>query len=137
MKKYPEGYDDIPREIEGLCGRILLFKVSVKKEQLKNFNSAFPVIKVVTDPAMLSTYCSMLELEQDKDHILRMVDATTDKEDAEMELSFADEAKSPVNLGDNEDVDLDPKGVSVKRRLLDEFSSTMKKGKAIIVKKEK
>nr|GMC60970.1 putative transposase [Ipomoea batatas] len=64
----------------------------VKKEQFKNFNSAFTVVKVIADLELVSTYCSTLDVEHDNDLLSNMV------------CGDADEADSPVHLGDSEDI---------------------------------
>nr|GMC66830.1 replication protein A 70 kDa DNA-binding subunit B-like [Ipomoea batatas] len=93
-EKLPENNVDIPEKIE----------VSVKKEQFKNFNSAFIVVKVVADLELASTYYSTLDVEHDNDLLSNMVCGDAGIADLEMELSDADEADSPVHLGDSEDI---------------------------------
>lgn len=63
----------IPRELEGLYKKKILFKVYVKVEQLDNQRSAFTVMKIVLDPNLIATYFGSFEDLDDIDQISKMV----------------------------------------------------------------
>nr|GMC95524.1 putative transposase [Ipomoea batatas] len=47
----------IPKEIESLVGRGLLFKINVKRDQLEKRNLAFPVRQIKENIVVLNQYC--------------------------------------------------------------------------------
>nr|GMC95528.1 replication protein A 70 kDa DNA-binding subunit B-like [Ipomoea batatas] len=112
----------IPKEIESLVGRGLLFKINVKRDQLEKHNLAFPVRQIKEDIVVLNQYCPGL-LKDKKHKGTDFVDPMEDDLDSDEVIN--EEAESPVpnaltqmgTVGGNE-------SETVKRRLLDEFSST-------------
>nr|GMD95364.1 putative transposase [Ipomoea batatas] len=122
----------IPKEIESLVGRGLLFKINVKRDQLDKRNLAFPVMQIKEDIAVLNQYCPGL-LKDKKQKGTDSVDPMEDDLDSdEVESPFPNALKVGI-VGGNE-------SEAVKRRLLDEFSSTQcpkKKTHTAIIKLEK
>nr|GMC86692.1 replication factor A protein 1-like [Ipomoea batatas] len=47
----------IPKEIESLVGRGMLFKINVQRDRLEKRNLAFPVMQIKVDIAVLNQYC--------------------------------------------------------------------------------
>nr|GMC79995.1 replication factor A protein 1-like [Ipomoea batatas] len=47
----------IPKEIESLVGRGMLFKINVQRDRLEKRNLAFPVMQIKEDIAVLNQYC--------------------------------------------------------------------------------
>nr|GMD17688.1 replication factor A protein 1-like [Ipomoea batatas] len=108
-----------PKQIQDLVNRCMLFRISAKTEHLSKLDSAFPVFKINTDQQLLKQHCP---------EILGI---------PEEEGFLSDEADSPIAT-------LPPLSGeaaegSVKRSLIDEFSSTQgcKKVKQHRVKVEK
>nr|GMD98120.1 replication protein A 70 kDa DNA-binding subunit D-like [Ipomoea batatas] len=122
----------ILKEIESLVGRGLLFKINVKRDQLDKRNLAFPVMQIKEDIVVLNQYCPGL-LKDKKQKGTDSVDPMEDDLDSdEVESPFPNALKVGI-VGGNE-------SEAVKRRLLDEFSSTQcpkKKTHTAIIKLEK
>nr|GMD95059.1 replication protein A 70 kDa DNA-binding subunit D-like [Ipomoea batatas] len=113
----------IPKEIESLVGRGLLFKINVKRDQLDKCNLAFPVMQIKEDIAVLNQYCPGLPKDK-KQKGTDSVDPMEDDLDSDEGFFLDEEVESPVpnalkvgTVGGNE-------SEAVKRRLLDDFSST-------------
>ncbi|XP_019162153.1 PREDICTED: uncharacterized protein LOC109158709 [Ipomoea nil] len=125
---------DIPKELETLVGMRMVFRISLKMEFMKGANSAYTVMKVLRDEALVSAYCSKLIEDQDKDMISKMLDEDEEEEeDSDQEASNGDnEVNSPLNLHQSQSLDNDhSEADGVKRSLMDQFSSSSKKGKTV------
>nr|GMD32902.1 replication protein A 70 kDa DNA-binding subunit B-like [Ipomoea batatas] len=130
----------IPKEIESLVGRGMLFKINVQRDRLEKRNIAFPVMQIKEDIAVLNQYCPGL-LKDTKQKGTNSVEPLDDDLDSDGGFFSDEEAGSPLpnaltqmaKGGGNE-------SEAVKRRLLDEFSSTQclkKKTHTAIIKLEK
>ncbi|XP_019172113.1 PREDICTED: uncharacterized protein LOC109167545 [Ipomoea nil] len=131
---------DIPKELESLVGMRMVFKISLKLEYMKGSNAAYTVMKVLRDEALVSAYCSKLIEEQDKDLISRMIDEDEEEEDeSDQEASNGgNEVNSPLPMQQSQSLDHETlEADGVKRSLMDQFSSSCKKGKTVAVKQEK
>ncbi|XP_019179099.1 PREDICTED: uncharacterized protein LOC109174320 [Ipomoea nil] len=131
---------DIPRELESLVGLRMIFKISLKMKFMKRANSAYTVMRVLRDEVLVSAYCSKLIEDQEKDLMTKMIDEDGDEdEESDQEASNGDnEVNSPLSIQQSQSLDIEPEDPNgVKRSLLDQFSSSRKKGKNVVVKQEK
>nr|GMD22467.1 putative transposase [Ipomoea batatas] len=130
----------IPKEIESLVGRGMVFKINVQRDRLEKRNLPFPVMQIKEDIAVLNQYCPGL-VKDTKQKRTTSVEPLDDDLDSDAGFFSDEEAKSPLpnaltqmaKGGGNE-------SEAVKRRLLDEFSSTQcpkKKTHTVIIKLEK
>nr|GMC73672.1 replication factor A protein 1-like [Ipomoea batatas] len=129
----------IPKEIVSLVGRGMLFKIQVERDRLEKRNLAFPVMQIKDDIAVLNEYCP--GLLKDTKKATNSVELLDDDLDSDAGFFFDEEAESPlpnaltqVTKGGGNDSE------AVKRRLLDEFSSTQcpkKKTHTAMIKLEK
>ncbi|XP_019190822.1 PREDICTED: uncharacterized protein LOC109185298 [Ipomoea nil] len=118
---------DIPAELEFLVGMRMIFKISLKMEFMKGANSAYTVMRVLRDEV------------PKKDLMTKMIDEDEEEdEESDQEASNGEnEVNSPLSIQHSQSVDLETDDSNgVKRSLLDQFSSSRKKGKNV-VKKEK
>nr|GMD78291.1 putative transposase [Ipomoea batatas] len=138
--KYPKDSVEIPSEVESLHSKAMVFKVSVKNDHLSNPGRPIPVLKIVNDDDLVSTYCT--PWTDDQDQLSKMSDE--EEGDSESEGSESgDEASSPAldhtgkTISDETDDQMEPG--STKRCLLDQFSSSQdfKRSKSVIIKQEK
>nr|GLL17167.1 uncharacterized protein LOC109191207 [Ipomoea trifida] len=109
----------IPKEIQSLVGRGMLFKINVERDRLEKRNLAFPVMQIKDDIAVVNQYCP------------GMLKGFFSDEEAESPLPNSLTQVSKGGCNDSE---------AVKRRLLDEFSSTQvpkKKTHTVLIKVEK
>nr|GMD14427.1 secoisolariciresinol dehydrogenase-like [Ipomoea batatas] len=138
--KYPKDSVEIPSEVESLHSKAMVFKVSVKNDQLSNPGRPIPVLKIVDDDDLVSTYCTSWTDDQDK------LSKKSDEEEGDLESEgseLGDEASSPAldqtgkTISDETDDRMEP-GLT-KRCLLDQFSSSQdfKRSKSVIIKQEK
>ncbi|XP_019196064.1 PREDICTED: uncharacterized protein LOC109189897 [Ipomoea nil] len=146
--KYPEGNKCIPPELGCLPDMSMLFRVAMKKEQIESYYSAFTVLRICRDEAMLTQHCSglsvaSLEPENGSVHENGFQDGDADGDadcvvvdDGSQGLSmykFAglDEIEDGLGVGAND--------VPLKRSLFKDFENvgTSKKAKGVVVKKEK
>nr|GMD23934.1 replication factor A protein 1-like [Ipomoea batatas] len=130
----------IPKEIESLVGRGIVFKINVQRDRLEKRNLPFPVMQIKEDIAVLNQYCPGL-VKDTKQKGTTSVEPLDDDLDSDAGFFSDEEAESPLpnaltqmaKGGGNE-------SEAVKRRLLDEFSSTQcpkKKTHTAIIKLEK
>nr|GLL35569.1 uncharacterized protein LOC109168430 [Ipomoea trifida] len=130
----------IPKEIVALVGRGMLFKINVERDRLEKRNLAFPVMQIKDDIAVVNEYCpGMLKVTNQKP--TNSVEQLDDDLDSDAGFFSDEEAESPlpnsltqVSKGGANDSE------AVKRRLLDEFSSTQvpkKKTHTVLIKVEK
>nr|GLL16807.1 putative transposase [Ipomoea trifida] len=117
-----------PKQIQDLVNRCMLFRISAKTEHLSKLESAFIVFKINTDQQLLKQLCP---------EILGILEEEVNTEMLSLEDDEILEANSPIATlppfsGEAADG-------SVKRSLIDEFSSTQgcKKVKYHRVKVEK
>nr|GME07540.1 replication factor A protein 1-like [Ipomoea batatas] len=131
---------EIPSEVESLRSKAMVFKVSVKNDQLSNPAKPIPVLKIVNDDDLVSTYCT--SWTDDQDQLSKMSDE--EEGDSESEGSESgDEASSPAldqtekTISDKTNDQMEPG--STKRCLLHQFSSSQdfKRSKYVIIKQEK
>ncbi|XP_031120877.1 replication protein A 70 kDa DNA-binding subunit-like [Ipomoea triloba] len=123
-----------PKQIQDLVNRCMLFRISAKTEHISKLDSAFPVFKINTDQQLLKQHCPEILGIPEEEVNTKMLSL----EDDEIREGFlSDEADSPIATlppfsGEAADG-------SVKRSLIDEFSSTQgcKKVKQHRVKVEK
>nr|GMD17838.1 secoisolariciresinol dehydrogenase-like [Ipomoea batatas] len=138
--KYPKDSVEIPSEVESLHSKAMVFKVSVKNDQLSNPGRPIPVLKIVDDDDLVSTYCTSWTNDQDQ------LSKKSDEEEGDLESEgseLGDEASSPAldqtgkTISDETDDRMEPR--STKRCLLDQFSSSQdfKRSKYVIIKQEK
>nr|GLL49478.1 endoplasmic reticulum metallopeptidase 1 isoform X2 [Ipomoea trifida] len=132
---------DIPPELESLIGRSMIFKLSLKRDQMRGPTSAYNVMRVITDQALVDEYCSRLNDTQEKDLISRMIEEDDDDSfDSDEEGSKGDEVNSPVNATQEKGKETDSENSdTIKRCLLDQFSTStkLKKSRMVTVKTEK
>nr|GMD32885.1 replication protein A 70 kDa DNA-binding subunit B-like [Ipomoea batatas] len=130
----------IPKEIVSLVGRGMLFKINVERDRLEKRNLAFPVMQIKDDIAVVNEYCpGMLKVTNQKS--TNSYEQLDDDFDSDEGFFSDEEAESPlpnpltqVAKGGANDSE------AVKRRLLDEFSSTQvskKKTHTVLIKVEK
>ncbi|KAH6775247.1 hypothetical protein C2S52_012808 [Perilla frutescens var. hirtella] len=55
-----------PYEIESLVNKMVLFKVQVRADQIENFEYSYTVMKVTTDPNLISKYSGLYFDSQDR-----------------------------------------------------------------------
>nr|GMD42406.1 replication factor A protein 1-like [Ipomoea batatas] len=130
----------IPKEIISLVGRGKLFKITVERDRLEKCNLAFPVMQIKDDIAVVNQYCPGL-LKVTNQNPTNSVEQLDDDLDSDAGFFSDEEAESPlpnsltqVAKGGGNDSE------AVKRRLLDEFSSTQvpkKKTHIVLIKVEK
>ncbi|XP_031127450.1 replication factor A protein 1-like [Ipomoea triloba] len=130
----------IPKEIVSLVGRGMLFKINVERDRLEKRNLAFPVMQIKDDIVVVNEYCpGMLKVTNQKP--TNSVEQLDDDFDSDEGFFSDEEAENPlpnsltqVSKGGANDSE------AVKRRLLDEFSSTQvskKKTHTVLIKVEK
>nr|GMD09255.1 replication factor A protein 1-like [Ipomoea batatas] len=141
FEKYLKEDIDIPPELESLIGRSMIFKLSLKRDQMRGPTSAYNVMRVITDQALVDEYCSRLNDTQEKDLISRMIEEDDDDSfDSDEEGSKGDEVNSPVNATQEKGKETDSENSdTIKRCLLDQFSTStkLKKSRMVTVKTEK
>nr|GMD18677.1 putative transposase [Ipomoea batatas] len=130
----------IPKEIVSLVGRGMLFKINVERDRLEKRNLAFPVMQIKDDIAVVNEYCPGM-LKEAKQKSTNSEEPLDDEFDSDEGFFSDEEAESPlpnplsqVAKGCSNDSE------AVKRRLLDEFSSTQvskKKTHLVQIKVEK
>nr|GME07141.1 putative transposase [Ipomoea batatas] len=130
----------IPKEIVSLVGRGMLFKINVERDRLEKRNLAFPVMQIKDDIAVVNEYCPCM-LKEAKQKSTNSYEQLDDDFDSDEGFFSDEEAESPlpnpltqVAKGCANDSE------AVKRRLLDEFSSTQvskKKTHTVQIKVEK
>ncbi|XP_019161126.1 PREDICTED: uncharacterized protein LOC109157737 [Ipomoea nil] len=134
-KKYNQ-VSDIPTELDSLIGMPMIFKISLKMSQMKGANPAYAVTRILRDEILISTYCSKIKDNQEKDLISIMIDEDEEEEDEpDQEASNGEnEVNSPNSVQQPQMVESETEEASgVKRSLLDQFSSSnkLKKAKAV------
>nr|GMD89781.1 replication factor A protein 1-like [Ipomoea batatas] len=141
FEKYLKEDIDILPELESLIGRSMIFKLSLKRDQMRGPTSAYNVMRVIMDQALVDEYCSRLNDTQEKDLISRMIEEDDDDSfDSDEEGSKGDEVNSPVNATQEKGKETDSENSdTIKRCLLDQFSTStkLKKSRMINVKTEK
>nr|GMD14441.1 replication factor A protein 1-like [Ipomoea batatas] len=108
-----------PKQIQDLVNRCMLFRISAKTEHLSKLDSAFPVFKINTDQQLLKQHCPEILRIPEEEVNTEMLSL---EDDEILEGFLSDEADSPIATlpplsGEAADG-------SVKRSLIDEFSST-------------
>nr|GMD34242.1 replication factor A protein 1-like [Ipomoea batatas] len=108
-----------PKQIQDLVNRCMLFSISAKTEHLSKLDSAFPVFKINTDQQLLKQHCPEILGIPEEEVNTEMLSL---EDDEILEGFLSDEADSPIAT-------LPPLSGeaaegSVKRSLIDEFSST-------------
>nr|GLL19859.1 uncharacterized protein LOC109147049 [Ipomoea trifida] len=108
-----------PKQIQDLVNRCMLFRISAKTEHLSKLDSAFPVFKINTDQQLLKHHCPEILSIPEEEVNTKMLSL---EDDEILEGFLSDEADSPIATlpplsGEAADG-------SVKRSLIDEFSST-------------
>nr|GME01536.1 replication protein A 70 kDa DNA-binding subunit-like [Ipomoea batatas] len=74
--------------MESLIGMSMIFKVSLKKDQIRGPTSAYNVMRVIRDVALVVAYYSKLHDTQEKDLISRMIEENDDRSsDSDQTLS--------------------------------------------------
>ncbi|XP_019179267.1 PREDICTED: uncharacterized protein LOC109174488 [Ipomoea nil] len=121
---HTKGRKGLPKELETLIGQNLLFRIAVRKEQFQNYLNAFPVMRIITDEKIVEKHAPELIQVWDRDL------------SSKLELELTDEDLWDIERL-NEDNSIE--NGTVKRSLIDEFSSTQssKKSKDSVVKIEK
>nr|GMD78382.1 replication factor A protein 1-like [Ipomoea batatas] len=108
-----------PKQIQDLVNRCMLFRISAKTEHLSKLDSAFPVFKINTDQQLLKHHCPEILRIPEEEVNTKMLSL---EDDEILEGFLSDEANSPIaTLPPLSDEAADG---SVKRSLIDEFSST-------------
>ncbi|XP_019173595.1 PREDICTED: uncharacterized protein LOC109169187 [Ipomoea nil] len=138
---HTKGRKGLPKELETLIGLNLLFRIAVRKEQFQNYLNAFPVMRIITDEKIVEKHAPELIQVRDRDLSSKLELELTDDDLWDIEdIDPANEAESPLQVVAqrlNEDNIIE--NGTVKRSLIDEFSSTQssKKSKDSVVKIEK
>ncbi|XP_019160466.1 PREDICTED: uncharacterized protein LOC109157038 [Ipomoea nil] len=138
---HTKGRNDLPKELETLIGLNLLFRIAVRKEQFQNYLNAFPVMRIITDEKIVEKHAPELIQVRDRDLSSKLKLELTDEDLWDIEdIDQANEAESPLQVVAqrlNEDNSIE--NGTVKRSLIDEFSSTQssKKSNDSVVKIEK
>ncbi|XP_019184030.1 PREDICTED: uncharacterized protein LOC109178934 [Ipomoea nil] len=138
--KYKKADVDIPTEIEVLVGLKMIFKVGIKRAQMKGTNPAFNVMRVLRDEELLDAYCARLFEDQEKDLMSQQIEKDENTSQHSEEASKEEEVNSPANTRPSESqVNAKPDSPTTKRSLLDQFSSSKgsKRTKGALIKKEK
>ncbi|XP_019151922.1 PREDICTED: uncharacterized protein LOC109148641 [Ipomoea nil] len=129
-KKYNK-VSDIPKELESLIGMSMIFKISLKISEMRGSNPAYIVMRLLRDEILVSTYCSKLKDNQEKDLISKMIDEDEEDDDeSDQEASNGDnEVNSPTSVQQTQSPvpNLEECNL-VKRSLIDQFSSSGKVG---------
>ncbi|XP_019178280.1 PREDICTED: uncharacterized protein LOC109173497 [Ipomoea nil] len=122
---------DIPKELESLIGMSMIFKISLKISEMRGANPAYIVMRLLRDEILVSTYCSKLKDNQEKDLISKMIDEDEEDDDeSDQEASNGDnEVNSPTSVQQTQSPvpNLEECNL-VKRSLIDQFSSSGKVG---------
>lgn len=66
----------------------MIFKLSLKRDQMRGPTSAYNVMRVITDQALVDEYCSRLNDTQEKDLISRMIEEDDDDSFDSDEVNF-------------------------------------------------
>ncbi|XP_019196181.1 PREDICTED: uncharacterized protein LOC109190185 [Ipomoea nil] len=133
FEKYPQVRPTLPDEILAIRGVVMVFKIAARKEQFDNLHNAFAVMKIINDHALIDAYSP--DLLENGDHDKEELIAEGDDED----FVSKNEVESSVCHQGSPKEFTDTGSRSLKRSLLDEFSSTesSKKTRDITFKKEK
>nr|GLL31379.1 uncharacterized protein LOC109157737 [Ipomoea trifida] len=141
FEKYLKVDIDIPPELESLIGMSMIFKLSLKRDQMRGPTSAYNVMRVIRDQALVDEYCSRLNDTQEKDLISIMIEEDDDDSfDSDEEGSKGDEVNSSVNTTQEKGKETDSDNSdTIKRCLMDQFSTStkLKKSRMVTVKTEK
>ncbi|XP_019171211.1 PREDICTED: uncharacterized protein LOC109166778 [Ipomoea nil] len=127
-KKYNK-VSDIPKELETLIGMSMIFKITLKINLMRGANPSYTVMRLLRDELLVSTYCSKLKDNQEKDLISKMIDEDEEEDDeSDQEASNGDnEVNNPISVQQTQSPVADLEDCTVvKRSLLDEFSSSGK-----------
>ncbi|XP_031117597.1 uncharacterized protein LOC116021126 [Ipomoea triloba] len=109
------------KEITGLVGKIMLFRISANTDQFINRSYAFPVLRINNDSKFVEQYCKELFAAHDKE--VNSTVQLSDGDDEFLQGFDSDEGESPIAM-------LPPmknaeaSDGAVKRCLLDQFSSS-------------
>ncbi|XP_019197333.1 PREDICTED: uncharacterized protein LOC109191207 [Ipomoea nil] len=151
-EKYPGGNNSIPPELGRLHGMSMLFRIAMKKDQVESYYSAFTVLRVCKDEAVLTQHCSgFLACGQseivsadgglDVGQACEQVFVSDDEECKGLEIGSEDFDQDQCVGLDEIPTDLDDEAVAVplKRCLMKDFDAvgSSKKPKVAVVKKEK
>ncbi|KAK6124574.1 hypothetical protein DH2020_041683 [Rehmannia glutinosa] len=115
-----EEWQDIPDELASLVDKKVLFKVQVKANQVKFFTGAFSVMRLTTDPDLLKKYSNLAIDSQESDFLSKLQEETKDQ--VKDDNSSEDEVCTPNKLVKK--IDTVGEGSSIKRKLLEDFSSS-------------
>nr|GMD16191.1 replication protein A 70 kDa DNA-binding subunit B-like [Ipomoea batatas] len=77
----------IPKEIESLVGRGMLFKINVQRDRLEKRNLPFPVMQIIEDIAVLNRYCPGL-VKDTKQKGTNSVEPLDDDLDSDAVITF-------------------------------------------------
>nr|GMD79717.1 replication factor A protein 1-like [Ipomoea batatas] len=89
---------DIPPELESLIGMSMIFILSLKKDQMCGPTSAYNVMRVIRDEALVDAYYSTRHDTQEKDLISRMIEEDDNgSSDSDQEGSKGNEVNTPAN----------------------------------------
>ncbi|XP_019171192.1 PREDICTED: uncharacterized protein LOC109166757 [Ipomoea nil] len=139
-EKYKKADVDIPTEIEVVIGLKMIFKVGIKRAQMKGTNPAYNVMRVLRDEQLLDAYCSRLFEDEEKDLMSQQIEEDDNTSQHSEEASKEEEVNSPANTRHSESqVDVEADSPTTKKSLLDQFSSSKgsKRSKGGSIKKEK
>ncbi|XP_073138151.1 uncharacterized protein [Henckelia pumila] len=128
--------NQMPKYFEFIADRNVLFKVQVRANQIRGYNGIYTVIKIVTDPKIVEKYAEELFESQESDLFSKLKRSET----GDMEvLSSEDEVSTPIKSTGKTVISPDSlKNSTLKRALMDEFSSTsMEKKLKASIKQEK
>ncbi|XP_019153467.1 PREDICTED: uncharacterized protein LOC109149929 [Ipomoea nil] len=138
---HTKGRKGLPKELETLIGLNLLFRIAVRKEQFQNYLNAFPVMRIITDEKIVEKHAAELIQVRDRDLSSKLKLELTDEDLWDLEENDqANEAESPLQVvAQRLSAENNIENGTVKRSLIDEFSSTQssKKSKEVVVKIEK
>ncbi|XP_019166704.1 PREDICTED: uncharacterized protein LOC109162457 [Ipomoea nil] len=127
---HTKGRKGLPKELETLIGLNLLFRIAVRKEQFQNYLNAFPVMRIITDEKIVAKHAPELIGVRDRDLSSKLELELTDEDLWDLEeADQANEAESPLHVvAQRLNAENSIENGTVKRSLIDEFSSTQRSG---------
>ncbi|XP_019177878.1 PREDICTED: replication protein A 70 kDa DNA-binding subunit-like [Ipomoea nil] len=118
------------KELEVLIGLKMVFKLGIKRSQMKGSNPAFNVMRVLRDEELLSAYCARLFEDQDKDLMSQQIEEEENTSEYSDEASKEEEVNSHTTTqAKQSQVNAKPDSPTTKRSLLDQFSSSKREQK--------
>ncbi|XP_019182558.1 PREDICTED: replication protein A 70 kDa DNA-binding subunit C-like [Ipomoea nil] len=136
---YSQMVDFVPVELQQLAGMVLLFRVTVSKDQLQSLQSPFHVLSVSIDNEVVSQHSSSVVVDSPLTQVPQGLGPQVDEGDGSEDFwVLNDEDCDGLDGIDNEVVNASD-SLPLKRSLLEEFEDqgVSKKSKAVTIKQEK